>query len=359
MSIVINIIVTLALLYWPMVVMMSPMMFAAPGATDDKGMILTAVFFMFYPVTMFLLLGGLGGKYFGLNSFALALVSTFIVFFVLSFFGYTGMISNVIKGIPNSGYGVVGNTVYYNADPIIGADVESFNTYKSEDYQNDYSVNQYAVDNQSLYFRGQSLPDVRIENLVGQVIAYEFYWLNDTQVIKNGEIIEGLDPKTFGDFEGFSHWTYSKIGEQYRLFYDNVLVALADFSSFVPLTDMLAKDNSRIFYEGKPIVLEADVESFDTFSIYGFARDKDRLYYFGGESPIVVSGADPDSFDELGWRYYKDKNAIYYVQEEEGASILESVDHGSFQVLGYVEGHDYDAKDTNGYYVRGEKVSEQ
>ena len=62
---------------------------------------------------------------------------------------------------------------------------------------------------------------------------------------------------------------------------------------------MLAKDNRRIFYEGKPIALEADVESFDTFSIYGFARDKDRLYYFGGESPIVVSGADPDSL--MNW----------------------------------------------------------
>lgn len=359
MNIVINIIVTLALLYWPVVLMMSPMMFAAPGADDDKGTIFTTFFFLSYPVTIFLLLGVLGGKYFGLNSFALALVSAVVVFFVLSFFGYTGMISNVIKGIPNSGYGVVGNTVYYNADPIIGADVESFKAYKSEDYQNDYSVDQYAVDNQYLYFRGQSLPDVHRENLVGKVIAYEFYWLNDTQVIKNGEVMADLDPQTFGDFEGFSYWTYSKVGEKYTLFYDNVPIKLADFFSFVPLTDMLAKDNSRIFYEGKPIALEADVESFQAFSIYGFARDKDRLYYFGGESPIVVSGADPDSFDELGWNYYQDKNAIYYVQEEEGASTLESADHRSFHILGYVEGHEYDAKDANGYYVRGTKVSGQ
>ena len=62
MNIVINIIVTLALLYWPVVLMMSPMMFAAPGADDDKGTIFTTFFFLSYPVTIFLLLGVLGGN---------------------------------------------------------------------------------------------------------------------------------------------------------------------------------------------------------------------------------------------------------------------------------------------------------
>jgi hypothetical protein len=357
MHIVINIIVTLALLYWPVVMMMSPMMFAAPGADDNKGAIFTAFFFMSYPVTIFLLLGVLGGKYFGFNSFVLALISAIVVFFVLSFFGYTGMMSNVIRGIPNSGYGVVGNTVYYNADPIVGADAESFNAYKSEDYHNDYSVDQYAADNQYLYFRGKPLPGIRLENLIGKIVAYDFYWLNDTQVIRNGEVIAGLDPQTFGDFEGYSYWTYSKVGEKYTLYYDNTSVDLADFHSFIPLTDRLAKDKNRIFYDGQPITLQVDIDSFEAFSTYGFARDKGHLYYLGSDTPILINGADPDSFDELGWGYYRDKNAIYYV-EEENVLVLDSVDYRSFEIVGYIEDHEYDAKDANAYYMRGQKVSE-
>jgi hypothetical protein len=358
MHIVINIIVTLTLLYWPVVVMMSPMMFAAPGSEDDKGALINGILFMSYPVVIFIVLGVFGGKYFGMSSFILAFVSAVIVFVVLSFFGYTSMVVNVIRGIPNSGYGVVGQTVYYNADPILEADPASFKAYKREDYHNEFSVDLYAVDNQYLYFRGKPLANVSVKNLSGKIIAYDFYWLNDTQVIKRGEVMEGLDPLNFGDYEGFSYWTYSKVGEDYRLYYDNTLVELADFSSFMPLNDALAKDRSRIFYDGKPISVEADIESFEAFSIYGFARDKDRLYYFGGDNLILISGADPDSFDELGWNYYKDKNTIYYV-EEDGTSILESANYSSFQVLGYVEGHEYDAKDANGYYVRGAKVSGQ
>jgi len=64
MQILINIVVTFFLMFWPIVFMMSPMMFDAPGSENDKEHIVTMVLILCYPISLSLLLWLSGAKYF-------------------------------------------------------------------------------------------------------------------------------------------------------------------------------------------------------------------------------------------------------------------------------------------------------
>lgn len=354
MNIVINVIVTFILIPWPMIIMTSPMMFDAPGSENDKHKVFFGFMFMCYPVFIFFLLGVFWGEYFGVNAFMLSLISMVVIFLLLSLFGYTAMVVNLMRGIPNSGYGVEKNAVYYNATLIPEADPGTFKPYKKENYHYAYGASQYASDKKSFYYRGKRLPSVSVENLKGKIIANELYWLNDTKVVKDGSVLLGRDPLTFGGYEGFSKWTYSKYGDEYKVYYNDVLVEEVDFSSFKPLNDSLSKDKNTIFYNGDSIGFNVDVDTFEPFSIYGFATDKNNFYYLGYYAKHKVEGADPESFENLGWDYYKDKSNIYYLDEHKGLRALENADHDSFEVLGRSQVNDYNARDNKSLYKDGE-----
>ncbi|MCE9688260.1 DKNYY domain-containing protein [Shewanella sp. AS16] len=353
MKMFLNIVVTLFILFWPIVIMMSPMMFDAPGSEDSKSAVFGAVVFLSYPVGLFLLLGLFGVKYFGMNSFILALVSAVIIFFVFSVFGYSSMVVNLAKGISNGGYSVVGETVYYNAKPIVGADAGTFKAYKKEDYEYERTAPQYAADKDHFYYSGKRVEGVSLSNLEGRVIAYELYWLNDTQVVQGDKILEAANPLTFNGYDGFSGWTYSKAREGDTVYSYNVPLQSVDFASFKPLSDGLGKDKNQIFKRDKVILSAADPETFELLSSQEFARDKDHVYYMLTENPFAIDGADPETFAELGRNYLKDKNNIYYVEMYESVNRLEDADVNSFQVTAYDEKTESEAKDNKHYYFHG------
>ncbi|SBS32607.1 hypothetical protein MSP8886_02491 [Marinomonas spartinae] len=352
MSIVINIIITFFILFWPGILMMSPMIFDAPGSENDQGKVLGCVLFMSYPVIIFLILGAFGGHYFGLNPFILSGVCLLIVSLFFFLFGYTEMVVNVIRGVPNSGYGVVRDKVYYNGCQIIEADPLTFKMFKKEDYQYEHSASLYATDKNYFYYRGVKIPDVSVDNLRGKIVADDLYWLNDQYVIKHGKILEHRDPNTFGGYENSAHWTYAKDGQYYKLYYNDRLVEAADFNTFTPLSEPFAKDNNIVFYNDNPIELKVDVHSFDVLPIYGFAKDKDYLYCFSPENEQRVEAADSNTFEEIGGRYYKDKHKVYYRNEEE-ITVVEQANPDVFQLVHYHESKDYDAKDNQQCYQNG------
>ena len=71
--------VALFLVGWFMVWMMSPMMFAAPSASERVGAYLGALSFLYYPVYIGLLYWFFGGKLFSISGASLAKWTSIIV----------------------------------------------------------------------------------------------------------------------------------------------------------------------------------------------------------------------------------------------------------------------------------------
>ena len=355
MSIVINILVTLALCFWGSMMMMSPMMFGAPDATNNKQAVLTALLFLSYPVPLFLLIGLFGGSYFGINSYKMALISAIVIGFLFTVFGYTSMVKNLLQGIANDGYCVVEQRVYYNAKLMEHADAESFTSYTRADL-NTYDAELYAKDKQHLYYSGHAVSGVNLENLHAQIIGSDLYWLNDTQVIKGDRIVEGADPSTYAAYDYYSFWNISgREGNQVIYYHDEPMHNI-DAQSFVPIDDSYGKDGQHVFYQGHAILANVDTDRFSRLDD-NFASDNQHIFYLNGVDSHILIGAEPAIFEIFERNYYRSGETVYYVTQYESAKPMLQVDATSFTVTQYDEQTNSDAYDKNNYYLHGEIVA--
>ena len=106
MQIAINISITFAFMFWPIIFMMSPMMLGAPGADNDKSQVISVMLFLSYPIGISLLLWIFGGSYFGVKGFKLTIICVAVIVIGFALFGYFGTLSNLAKGIANTGYSI-------------------------------------------------------------------------------------------------------------------------------------------------------------------------------------------------------------------------------------------------------------
>ncbi len=354
MQIFINILTSLILLFWPIMVMMSPMMFDAPGSDNDKSNFINLMVVLSYPIALFLFLGVFGQRYLGFNSFVLAVISAIIIASLFSLFGFFDRLSNLTKGIANTGYSVVDSTVYHNGKPLEGADAGTFVAVEDDAFI--YTASDYATDKHHLYYNGKAVEGVTVNNLRKEIIDRDIYWFNDTQVIHQDRIIPGANPDDFHTFENFSGWSYSSTNGQTIFYsYDQPLPAV-NKDSFTPLNDFFAKDNRQIFEKEKPILPEADAASFNLLEDHDFARDKDNIYYLATKNPFAIPNADVNTFQILGRGYLKDKNHIYLVHQYQSIETLHQVDVPTFEVTQYDESTKSEARDKNHFYYDGKIV---
>ncbi|MGI9282446.1 MAG: hypothetical protein ACR2PX_22865 [Endozoicomonas sp.] len=82
-----DILVTVLLLAWPMVLMMSPVAFDNPYG-DAKKQVVLLLGMMGYPVPIFGLYWLFGASYFGISGLACLLISIMAVLFAMHFLGY-------------------------------------------------------------------------------------------------------------------------------------------------------------------------------------------------------------------------------------------------------------------------------
>ena len=356
MHIVMSIITTFALMAWPLIVMMSPMMLAAPGSQDNKTTVLSVMLFLLYPVAIFIFLGLFGINYLGLNSFLLAKISAIVVSVIFVFFGYSSLFINMIKGVPNSGYAVVNDTVYFSGKELTGADPNSFTAYDGQDYENEHSASLYASDKHSFYYFGKRVENVDPCNITGRLIGHTLYWFNDTQVVLRNQIIEAANPHTFACLD--ENWSYSETDSEYTIYYNAERLKSADFDSFRVLFGAYATDKSHLYYGADIIAPEADLKTFEILTThYEFAHDINNIYYLSGSETHAVEGLDPNTFEELKRSYIKDKSAVYYHSYSDGVQRINEADVTSFAVTDYDETTHSDAGDKNYYYMRGEIVA--
>ncbi|HEY7771980.1 MAG TPA: DKNYY domain-containing protein, partial [Marinagarivorans sp.] len=157
MQTLINIIVTLGLLFWASGVMFSPMMLGAPGAANRLGTWWFYIILFLTPVVIFALYWIFGGQFWGITGDALT--KGFLILFVAAmlFFNVPLSMWNIYKGISNDGYSVKSQGVYYKGALIDGADGNSFTEF-SEEQQGFYADN-YARDAKYLYYNNKRVAD--------------------------------------------------------------------------------------------------------------------------------------------------------------------------------------------------------
>lgn len=355
MQIFINIAVTFALMFWPIMFMMSPMMFDAPGSDNNKSTVISLMLVLCYPIGIFLLLGITGTPYFGTGTFKLAGISAVIIAIAFSMFGYYGLLSNALRGIASSGYSVVDDSAYYDGKLIDGADSQSFRIFDEQDYR--YSP--YARDKHHLFYSGKIVDGALAEDIHEIENSRGMYWRNSRQVIYDDKVLPGANPDSFAVFEGFTGWAFSDNGDQYNVFSYGSPLPAVDRNSFVPLDDFHARDKDRIFNKQDTILPEADAASFELLADHSFARDRHHVYYLSTNQPFAVEGADPASFEVLERGYARDRNNIYVVEQYVNVLKLEQAHADSFEVTQYDDVTKSEAKDAKHYYYDGKIVGDR
>ncbi|VAW70286.1 hypothetical protein MNBD_GAMMA10-3234 [hydrothermal vent metagenome] len=350
--------VTLLLMFWPLVVAISPMMLGAPDAINKKDAIIAVMVFLHYPIGLLFLVGLLGFDYFGVNSFKLSAISCVII--ALPYYGgHYRLLLNILNGIANAGYSVARGKAFYDGKQIENSDGHSFEILEGGNHRS--FENEYAKDKSHAYYRGEVVEgiishDIHKLTMHSDRYGYDTYWHNNKQVIYSGEVLTDANPDNFSDFEGFREWAYSINNEQYIVYHSGTRLPAVDKLTFIPLNSFIAKDKNKILEKDKQILAEADAASFELLDDHDFGRDNKHVYYLATKQPFAINNADPVSFVSLNRGYFKDRNNVYYVHQYESVELLEQVDVTSFQVTGYDDESKSEARDKNHLYLNGKVV---
>ncbi len=353
MLLIFQIITTMMLLFWPMVMMMSPMAFDAPGSENNREHIIGMMIFLCYPIPLCALYWIFGAELFGISGRTLTLGATVIIVLALSVFGYSSLLKNALNGIASSGYSNVNNQVYYNARPVAAADSETF-----EVLGNNYYSQGYARDNKQVYFRGELLADADAASFRA-LDSDEEYWVDNQKIYLGGKAIPGADPAQFKrvpDAWG-SPSAYALSGT--TLYYDAERIGEVNPNEISIITPFLAKDRQHIYYLEKIILPMADAPSFVLLpDTDGYARDRAAVYDLIGERSAPIAGADPQTMEVLNRGYLKDARHIYHRESYEPTQILHDVDYDSFVVTDWDDETQSEARDRYALYMNGKVVKQ-
>ncbi|TPD54539.1 MAG: hypothetical protein C9355_07940 [Thalassolituus maritimus] len=312
-----NILVTFALMLWPMVWIVSIMGMGGPGASNRLDWMIQLLVYMSYPIWMFGLLSLAGKSFWGLASgyFLIGCLVLFIIFNA----GMFRSISNLLQGIRNEGYSVAKSTAYFNAKPIVEADAESFDMFKGD---LSYFFAYHAWDNKQTYYRGEVVegaPGGPLEALNDLGWSRDYVASGET-VIYGNTVLRGCSLSHLEFFEDIEKY-WARCGE--KIYYAGNIVEGADAQSFTPLNSWLAHDNYR-FYECTEVTdTTADASSFQRID-GGYYRDHHRIFYLPDSTIQEVEGVDLNTFEVV------------------------------YEVLGEVRS---DARDAHSRYYNGERVS--
>ena len=304
MKMFLNIVVICLCLPWPAMIMMSPMMIAAPGFANKKSSILTAMLFFVYPSVVFILLYLTGNVFFGANPFWWAVAVFVLGFLVALLYRLPGQWYNLSRGISNYDYFIKGNAVYINGKRIKGADANSFTHFNNRGY--------YSKDKNHVYYNSKKITSadaVSFQPLAGDTTNN--YWHDINNAYYKWDLILGADGASF---------MYA--GQDYTLdknnvFFQKQLVKEADRTTFQPLKEYVGRDHKNIFVQSLLATNIKDTTSFEliTISEEVFGKDNYQIYALRYTPPFPLlpfPNADLETFEIVGEYYAKDKNQVYY-----------------------------------------------
>lgn len=349
MKLLLQIITTLMLAYWPVLLMMSPMAFDAPGSENNRSQIIGLILFLCYPIPLAALYWFFGADLFGLSGRTLTLSALLVVVAGLMLFGYGTLLQNSLKGIASSGYSVASGQVYYNARAIPGAQAETLEVLAPERLRGGY-----ARDQQRVYYRGEALSGADPVTFRPLDDGYE-YWLDQQQVYLDGRILPDADPASFrrlpDAWQHPSDYAVSSAGDQSRLYYRSAAIGPVQPDEVTVLRDGLAKDRQHIYYQDRIILPMADAGHFELLpdtSEYG--RDQQAVYDVLGSDSGPIAGADPVTIETLPRGYLKDARQVYHRAGYQPTLAIPGADSATFEVTGWDEATQSEARDQYAYY---------
>ena len=339
------------------------MMIAAEGFRDSRSSIITAMLIIGYPVFVFIVLKLLGFQYFGTNVNGWLIGTVLLSGGVIFIYGLPGMLLNLQKGIPNSGYFIKESGVYLDGKEIKGADPQSF-----EEIVRD---NRHAKDQSKVFYHGKVVAGAdpasfsAIEPPTDSSEAYTYsepspvYWRDLHNIYYLGKIVEGADRNSFTHFASL----YAK--DISHVYYQNTILDEADPDKFRFINqNSIATDGNNLYIYNRRSKIDLDLESFAVVEDeYGtFCTDKNNVYllfYQREELLVKVEGADLPTFKLLERSYAVDKNHVYfygyYARNKQTLHRLEGIIPENFKV-GYDEATESEATDGERYFMYGKEV---
>lgn len=356
MSIVVNVISTMLLFFWPLMLMMSPMMFDAPGSENQRSHVFFVMLILSYPIGLASLYWVLGGSFWGLSGRTFTLLATIIVVGAFTVFGYGTLLKNSVRGIANSGYDVVNTQVYYNAQLLPSANAKQFELLDSS-----YGRGGYARDDRSVFYRGEPIPNADPSSFAVLDDDGE-YWHDKHRIYLDGEALDGVSSGAFVRIQdAWGHATdyaLAQQGGQSILYYRQHRIAEVVADDVVVLWPHIAKDQHRIYYMQHIILPMADAASFEMLpNSNEYGRDQNAVYDVLYEQSGVIEGANPNTITLLGRGYLKDAERVYYRLGYEPTQVLVDADVHSFVVTDWDEATQSEARDRSSLFMRGQVIA--
>ncbi|CAA0125698.1 Uncharacterised protein [BD1-7 clade bacterium] len=364
MKVALNILVAFVLMYWPIVLMMSPMMFDAPGSQNKRDVVLTVTLVLCYPIIIFALYWLFGLHFFGVAPDKALLVASVVVISAILFFGYGKLLMYSFRGIATSGYSIAKGQVYFDG-LAIDADADSFKPL----VQGDSDRFVYAADKNHVFYAGKAL---KIEDPTtfrplnnddqtgdGYLAGSDEYWTDGTSVFLAGRALEGATPHGFSVaddiFSGpFAYWHSESAS--YVYFAGEILPSV-DANTHQVLHGHISKDAQHIYNGAELILPEADAMSFSLLeNDTTIGIDDQAVYNVLYRQSGKIEGADPASIVAFDRGYLKDAKRVYYRQQWDPVEVLSGADPQTFEVTGWVEATDSEARDANNLYRDGKVV---
>ncbi|WP_375578537.1 DKNYY domain-containing protein [Marivirga tractuosa] len=322
MNYAVNIVATILLFPWPAIVIMSPMMIAARGFSNDKSSIIITILFFIYPALIFLLIKLFGFKFYGTEPLAWGVGFSIAAVIIIQLYGLPRMLSNLYSNIPNEGYHITTDKVYKNGIPLKEADPQTFTSLEGTHF---YSKDAYRVYADFTIIKNADAPSFgAVEGSNG------IYWKDKNSAYSQWERIKDSDGETF---EWIGH-NYAK--DKNHVYFDQYIVDNADPNSFKALESYIGRDNHAVFvrhYEANNI---RDLDSFELihFDEKFFGKDNHHVYaiFYNSSNPLeIFPGADPATFKPVGEYYAVDDKHVYHYSYHRGhVKVLSGVNPDNF-----------------------------
>ena len=178
---------------------------------------------------------------------------------------------------------------------------------------------------------------------IGGIIIAFFSWIGQACSPFGNPVDKDISSSYFFSKSG-NEVIYSPSGNWFEL--GKTKMKDVDANSFTVLSEYLAKDNTKAFYNGEPIDSPIDLATLKAGEgehMYFTFVDKNHVYSQNREDDVyIIKGADPLSFERTDLDWSKDATQHFY----QGKLI--DVDYGTFEVI-----NETFCKDTNRVYRYG------
>ena len=342
----------IALLPWPMFMLMSVMMFPTGDAVNNPRHVFNVMLWLFYPAYIFALFWLFDLSLFGISGKALFWGGLGVVITAVSLFGYPVMVFNALRGVNTSGFTVTNDAVYVDGRRLQGADAATFVSLSGDLSKNNVVYeNSYTKDKSAVYYMGKKV--ARSQPGSFSILDKEsMNWaMDEHRLYYQGQEVVGATPE---DYKLLSANHLIANGVVY-FGVERIVGAQAD--SFRTLTPYFAKDAAQVYFEDRAILPESDAATFAFYpedsDLSGFARD--RRHFYDPYQNRLLSQVDPNTIRSLGRGYYKDAHAVYTRIGLE-FKTLDGVDPGKFVVTNWDEATGSDANDGVSYFINGDRV---